>query len=82
MVGPILQMHPEGIRFWYPTSTLVTGFDIIFFWVARMIMAGLELFGDDAPDLSDEEIVKRIPFKNVFIHGLIRDDRVVRCLNL
>ncbi|MEC8332736.1 MAG: class I tRNA ligase family protein, partial [Verrucomicrobiota bacterium] len=65
----------KELDFWYPTSTLVTGFDIIFFWVARMIIAGLELFGDDTQDLSDEEIVKRVPFKNVFIHGLIRDDK-------
>ena len=60
---------------WYPTSTLVTGFDIIFFWVARMIMAGLELYGDDVKELSDEEIAKRIPFNNIFIHGLIRDEK-------
>ncbi len=44
----------------YPTSVLVTGYDIIFFWVARMIMMGLE-FGKD------------IPFRSVFIHGLVRD---------
>ncbi|MGB0743820.1 MAG: class I tRNA ligase family protein, partial [Opitutales bacterium] len=61
--------------FWYPTSTLVTGFDIIFFWVARMIMAGLELFGEDKKELTDEEIAERIPFKNIFIHGLIRDEK-------
>ena len=44
----------------YPTSVLVTGFDIIFFWVARMIMAGLKFMGD-------------IPFTDVYIHALIRD---------
>ncbi|MEN8661480.1 MAG: valine--tRNA ligase [Lentimonas sp.] len=65
----------KELDYWYPTSTLVTGFDIIFFWVARMIMAGLELYGDDAKDLSDEAIAKRIPFKNIFIHGLIRDEK-------
>lgn len=46
----------------YPTSVLVTGYDIIFFWVARMIMMGLK-FGKD------------IPFKHVFIHGLVRDSQ-------
>jgi valyl-tRNA synthetase len=68
-------VEQEELDFWYPTTTLVTGFDIIFFWVARMIMAGLELYGDDAKELSDEEIARRIPFKNVFIHGLIRDEK-------
>lgn len=50
---------PELAQF-YPTSVLVTGYDIIFFWVARMIMMGLEFQQD-------------IPFKHVFIHGLVRD---------
>ena len=52
---------------------LVTGFDIIFFWVARMIMSGLELMGESKEGLTDEEIAQRIPFKDIFIHGLIRD---------
>ena len=65
----------DEFDYWYPTATLVTGFDIIFFWVARMIMAGLELYGEDKKELADEEIAKRIPFKNIFIHGLIRDEK-------
>ena len=69
------EQQQKELDYWYPTSTLVTGFDIIFFWVARMIMAGLELYGDDSKDLSDEEIAQRIPFKNIFIHGLIRDEK-------
>jgi valyl-tRNA synthetase len=44
----------------YPTNVLITGFDIIFFWVARMIMMGLKFMGD-------------VPFKEVYVHGLVRD---------
>ncbi|MBT6767856.1 MAG: valine--tRNA ligase, partial [Opitutales bacterium] len=63
------------LDYFYPTSMLVTGFDIIFFWVARMIMSGLELMGEEKETLTDEEIEKRVPFKDVFIHGLIRDEK-------
>jgi valyl-tRNA synthetase len=50
------------LRHFYPTSVLVTGYDIIFFWVARMIFMGLEF-------------QKEIPFRHVFIHGLVRDSQ-------
>ncbi|WP_418326777.1 valine--tRNA ligase [Segatella sp.] len=50
----------EEIKYYYPTSDLVTGPDIIFFWVARMIMAGYEYMGD-------------MPFKNVYFTGIVRD---------
>ena len=50
------------LNYWYPTSVMVTGYDIIFFWVARMIFSGMEQ-------------MKEEPFKTVFIHGLVRDSQ-------
>ncbi|HQU08859.1 MAG TPA: valine--tRNA ligase, partial [Opitutales bacterium] len=67
-------MAKDGYNDWYPTSDLVTGPDIIFFWVARMIIAGLEFCGDGAsPTLTESELRQRIPFKNVYFTGIIRD---------
>ncbi|HLI03669.1 MAG TPA: valine--tRNA ligase [Terracidiphilus sp.] len=58
----------------YPTSVLVTGFDILFFWVARMIMLGC-WFSPDVPmaDGSPRELADSVPFREVYIHALVRD---------
>ncbi|MGF1449741.1 MAG: valine--tRNA ligase [Opitutales bacterium] len=61
------------LDFWYPTSVLVTAHDILFFWVMRMIMAGLEFMGPEKARLSDDEIRERVPFRKVYFNGLIRD---------
>ena len=58
----MLDENNEDIKYYYPTSDLVTGPDIIFFWVARMIMAGLEFKGE-------------VPFKNVYFTGIVRDNQ-------
>ncbi len=52
----------DDLKYYYPTSVLVTGYDIIFFWVARMIFSGIEQMGET-------------PFSTVLIHGLVRDDK-------
>ena len=55
-------LDSEDLKYWYPTTDMVTGYDIIFFWVARMVFSGMEQ-------------MKKEPFKTVFIHGLVRDDK-------
>ena len=55
-------LDSEDLKYWYPTTDMVTGYDIIFFWVARMVVSGMEQR-------------KKEPFKTVFIHGLVRDDK-------
>ncbi|MBU3706984.1 MAG: valine--tRNA ligase [Mycobacterium sp.] len=57
----------------YPTSVLVTGYDILFFWVARMVMFGTFVSGDDAITAGGTR-GPQVPFENVFLHGLIRDE--------
>ena len=57
--------NSEDLKFFYPTSTLVTGYDIIFFWVARMIFSGVEHMG-------------KAPFDTVLIHGIVRDANGVK----
>ena len=63
---------PELEKF-YPTSVLVTGYDILFFWVARMMMFGT-FVGDDDAITSGGRRAPQVPFENVFLHGLIRDE--------
>ena len=55
-------LNSEDLKYWDPTTDMVTGYDIIFFWVARMVVSGMEQ-------------IKKEPFKTVFIHGLVRDDK-------
>lgn len=54
--------NTEELKYFYPTSTLVTGYEIIFFWVARMLVFGMEVMGEK-------------PFDTVYIHGIMRDDQ-------
>ncbi|MBV8347717.1 MAG: class I tRNA ligase family protein, partial [Mycolicibacterium sp.] len=65
--------HSADLEKFYPTSVLVTGYDILFFWVARMVMFGMFVAGDDAITAYGKR-GPQVPFKNVFLHGLIRDE--------
>ncbi|MPZ66330.1 MAG: valine--tRNA ligase [Pseudonocardiaceae bacterium] len=58
--------HTEDLRAFYPTTVMVTGYDILFFWVARMMMFGLYAMADQQPE-------EAVPFKDVVLHGLVRD---------
>ena len=58
--GGVLNPESEDFKYYYPTNDLVTGPDILFFWVARMIIAGYEYTGEK-------------PFNNVYLTGLVRD---------
>ncbi len=61
------QAKNEYLKKFYPTTVLVTGFDIIFFWVARMMMFGMEFLNKE-------------PFKDIYVHALVRDEkRTKRC---
>ncbi|MGC1360527.1 MAG: valine--tRNA ligase [Silvibacterium sp.] len=58
----------------YPTQLLVTGFDILFFWVARMIMLGCHFMSDvPMPDGTERDLKDSVPFREVYIHALVRD---------
>ncbi len=63
--------NPAEFRYYYPTQVLVTGWDIMFFWVARMIMAGYEW----SPDLGADPKKGFQPFKDVFFTGMVRDNK-------
>ncbi|HMG88120.1 MAG TPA: valine--tRNA ligase [Terracidiphilus sp.] len=70
----ITEVNRADFDAFYPTSLLVTGFDILFFWVARMIMLGC-WFSDDVkmPDGSARTLKDSVPFREVYIHALVRD---------
>ena len=66
--------HTPDLDAFYPTKQLVTGFDILFFWVARMIMLGCHfMLEEPMPDGSKRTLKDAVPFREVYIHALVRD---------
>jgi valyl-tRNA synthetase len=66
--------HTPDLDAFYPTELLVTGFDILFFWVARMIMLGCHfMLEEPMPDGSKRTLKDAVPFREVYIHALVRD---------
>ncbi|MFT7120633.1 MAG: valyl-tRNA synthetase [Neolewinella sp.] len=64
----------KELEYYYPTNDLVTGWDIMFFWVARMIMAGYE-FSEDLLGEAFSKVNGKMPFKNVYFTGMVRDEK-------
>jgi valyl-tRNA synthetase len=66
--------HPPDLDTFYPTQLLVTGFDILFFWVARMVMLGIHfMLEEPMADGSNRTLKDAVPFRQVYIHALVRD---------
>ena len=63
----------EDLKTFYPTTLLVTGYDILFFWVARMAMFGLKFRDHFLPEGQKKPVEERVPFHEVLLHGLLRD---------
>jgi len=61
----------EDLRVFYPTSLLISGYDILFFWDARMVMLGLHLMRGETP-------AERIPFRQLYLHGIVRDPHGIK----
>ena len=72
--GTAADQHNPGLQSFYPTQLLTTGFDILFFWVARMIMLGTHFMLDvPMPDGTPRTLADAVPFREVYIHALVRD---------
>jgi valyl-tRNA synthetase len=67
--------HTADLKAFYPTTLLITGFDILFFWVARMIMMGTWFMGPPPGEVKEggKDLKDAVPFRNVYIHALVRD---------